>query len=204
MRLLLLLLFMVPAYAQNDQNGDLNTNTQDSTVNSNNVTNSNTTQNIGAGSGSPSPVNTALAPSLMSSGQVSRLKSMGGSTQLPGLGLTFGRYQQDEECNRRLDSKQLKDMGMSVAAVARLCQSKDNWLAMLYAATPCPILVNGRMVFGKSAMLAIKQSPYLYLPDYSKKNVRKKYNLILGIGVKANEEDNSDTRSISERFRTSD
>ncbi len=200
MRLLLLLLFCVPVYASDSQqNGDLNQNTQDSTVNSNNVTTSTTTQNVGAGAGKPNPVNTAIAPSLMSSGNDTCLRSASGGMQIDVLGINGGRYVQDEECNRRKDSKVLKDMGMSIASVSRMCQNINNWTAMFIAGTPCPILVNGRMVFGKNAFIAMKNNPTLFIPDYKDKETH--YNQLLGIGVEVNEEDTSDNLSVSERFR---
>lgn len=200
MRLLLLLIFCVPVYASDSQqNGDLNQNTQDSTVNSHNVTTSTTTQNVGAGAGKPNPVNTAIAPSLMSSGQDTCLRSASGGMQIDVLGINGGRYVQDEECNRRKDSKVLKDMGMSIAAVSRMCQNINNWTAMFIAGTPCPILVNGRMVFGKNAFIAMKNNPTLFIPDYEDNKTH--YNQLLGIGVEVNEEDTSDNISVSERFR---
>ena len=72
--------------------GDLNT----SNSNNNNV---NKTFN-GAGSGRQMPANTAVAPSLMSTGQQSCLKSLSGGVQLVGFGLSSGLYRQDEECNK--------------------------------------------------------------------------------------------------------
>lgn len=200
MRLLLLLLLSAPVYASdNQQNGDLNNNTQDSTVDSYNTTTSTTTQNIGAGAGKPTPVNTAIAPSLMSSGQDTCLRSASGGMQIDVLGINGGRYVQDEECNRRKDSKVLKDMGMTIAAVSRMCQNNNNWTAMFIAGTPCPILVNGRMVFGKNAFVAMKNNPTLFIPDYKDKQTH--YNQLLGIGVTIDEEDTSDNLSVSERFR---
>ena len=200
MRLLLLLLLSAPVYASdNQQNGDLNNNTQDSTVDSHNTTTSTTTQNIGAGAGKPTPVNTAIAPSLMSSGQDTCLRSASGGMQIDVLGINGGRYVQDEECNRRKDSKVLKDMGMTIAAVSRMCQNNNNWTAMFIAGTPCPILVNGRMVFGKNAFVAMKNNPTLFIPDYKDKQTH--YNQLLGIGVTIDEEDTSDNLSVSERFR---
>ena len=200
MRLLLLLLLCAPVVAsESQQNGDLNNNTQDSTVNSHNNTTSTTTQNIGAGSGKPTPVTTAISPSLMSSGQDTCLRSASGGLQVDVLGLSGGRYVQDEECNRRKDAKVLKDMGMSIAAVSRMCQNNNNWTAMFVAGTPCPILVNGRMVFGKNAFIAMKNNPKLFIPDYTKRE--EHYNKLLGIGVEVNEEDTSDNLSVSERFR---
>ncbi len=200
MRLLLLLIFCVPVYASDSQqNGDLNNNTQDSTVNSHNNTTNTTTQNIGAGSGKPTPVNTAISPSLMSSGQDTCLRSASGSFQLDVIGLATGGYIQDVECNRRKDSKVLKDLGMSIASVALMCQSSSVWQAMFIAGTPCPILVNGRMVFGKNAFIAMKNNPTLFIPDYEEK--QKHYDQLLGIGVIIDEEDTSDNLSVSERFR---
>ena len=200
MRLLLLLLLCLPVFASDSQqNGDLNNNTQDSTVNSHNNTTNTTTQNIGAGSGKPTPVNTAIAPSLMSSGQDTCLRSASGSMQLDIIGINGGRYVQDEECNRRKDAKVLKDMGMSIAAVSRMCQNNNNWTAMFIAGTPCPILVNGRMVFGKNAFIVMKNNPTLFIPDYE--DDKKQYNQLLGIGVTVNEEDTSDNISVSERYR---
>ena len=200
MRLLLLLLLSVPVFASDSQqNGDLNNNTQDSTVNSHNTTSSTTTQNIGAGSGKPSPVNTAIAPSLMSSGQDTCLRSGSGSFQIDVIGLAHGHYVQDEECNRRKDSKVLKDLGMSIASVALMCQNSNVWHAMFVAGTPCPILVNGRMVFGKNAFIAMKNNPTLFIPDYE--NKQEYYDQLLGIGVIIDEEDTGDNLSVSERFR---
>jgi len=199
-RLLLLLLLSAPVFASDSQqNGDLNNNTQDSTVNSHNNTTNTTTQNIGAGSGKPTPVNTAISPSLMSSGQDTCLRSASGSFQLDVIGLATGGYVQDVECNRRKDSKVLKDLGMSIASVALMCQSSSVWQAMFIAGTPCPILVNGRMVFGKNAFIAMKNNPTLFIPDYEDK--QKHYDQLLGIGVIIDEEDTGDNLSVSERFR---
>lgn len=217
MRVTLFLLFMLlscPSYAQtredepyyepevpeapsdNDQNGDLNTNTQ----NSNN--NNRSTTNIGAGAGAPTPVNTAIAPSLMSQGSDTCLQSKSAGAQILDIGLSGGAYKQDEECNRRRDAKVFKDLGMILPAVSRMCQNKDNWEAMFISGTPCPILVGGKMVFGKNAVLAMRAQPETYIPDYNKK--QKYYDQILGIGV-INETDqtNGDDISISERFRRS-
>lgn len=178
----------------NTQNGDLNSNTQ----NSNN--NNKTTTNIGAGAGAPTPVNTAIAPSLMSSGSDSCLRSRSSGLQALTIGLSGGYYLQDEECNRRRDAKVFKDLGMSVAAVSRMCQNEENWKAMFVSGTPCPIMVNGKMVFGKNAVLAMKTNPYTYIPDYEER--KDFYNSILGIGRKEDVKEDTDSISISDRFRT--
>lgn len=181
----------------NQQNGDLNSNTQNSTVNSNNTTNSKTYNGAGA---SGMPVTSAISPSLMSSGNDSCLRSQVNGMQLSIIGFSNGTYLQDLECNRRKDAKTLRELGMSVASVALMCQKIDVWEAMFIAGTPCPILVNGKLIVGRNAYLLMKQNPGLYIPDYYDNELY--YNVVLGIGTEVNNEETT-TLSISERFRTS-
>lgn len=181
----------------NQQNGDLNSNTQNSTVNSNNTTNSKTYNGAGA---SGMPVTSAISPSLMSSGNDSCLRSQVNGMQLSIIGFSNGTYLQDLECNRRKDAKTLRELGMSVASVALMCQKIDVWEAMFIAGTPCPILVNGKLIVGRNAYLLMKQNPELYIPDYYDNELY--YNVVLGIGTEVNNEETT-TLSISERFRTS-
>jgi len=194
--LALLMAFNVYA-SDNQQNGDLNSNTQDSTVNSNNTTNSKTYNGAGA---SGMPVTSAISPSLMSSGNDSCLRSQSGGLQLAVFGLSLGKYYQDLECNRRKDAKTLRELGMSVASVALMCQKVEVWLAMFTAGTPCPVLANSRLVVGKNAYLVMRKNPQLYIPEYE--DDKEFYNTLLGIGYEV-QTDDSDNRSISERFRTS-
>jgi hypothetical protein len=194
--LLFLLAFNVAAEG-NNQSGDLNSNTQNSTVNSNNTTHSKTYN--GAGS-SGMPVTSTISPSLMSSGNDSCLRSTVGGLQLAIVGFSAGKYYQDLECNRRKDAKTLKELGMSVASVALMCQKLDVWKAMFSSGTPCPLLVNGKLVVGRNAYLVMKRSPDFYIPDYIDNSLY--YDTTLGIGREINDEETS-TFSISERFRTS-
>jgi len=192
----------VTAFAQdynNQQDGDLNTNNQNSNVNSNNVS----TTNVGAGSKDDSiPVNSAISPSLISTGNDSCLKSITGGIQIDLLGISSGAYRDDDECNRRKDAKVLKELGMSVAAVARMCQSQENWHAMFLSGTPCPIIVNGKLTIGRAAYLAIKQNPEFYIPNY--KTRKDEYTKILGLGdLNEISQDGDSSLSISERFRSS-
>lgn len=183
---------------ENTQEGDLNSNTQ---VGGNNVEgsyNSSKTYN-GAGS-SGMPVNTAISPSLMSNGSESCLQSITGGVQLVGLGLSSGKYMQDTECNRRRDSITLSNMGMKVAAVSLMCQNPNVWRAMMMSATPCPIIKNGKLIVGKSALLEIKRNPELHIVDYSES--KDYYDNILGVGSNDTTEVES-TTSVSARFRTS-
>jgi hypothetical protein len=179
-----------------EQYGDLNTNTQESNNNNRSTT------NIGSNAGSRTPMPTAVSPSLMSSGSDTCLKSRGTGLQLLDIGLSGGYYVQDEECNRRRDAKMFSDLGMMIPAISRMCQNEENWKAMFVSGTPCPILVGGKMIYGKRATLAMRQQPTLYIPDYE--DEREYYDNVLGIG-KQNEKDNEESGpsiSVTERFRS--
>lgn len=178
---LVLSFFLVPlVYTQepneNSQAAEnFGTNNNNSTVSSNNNTTATTNTYNGSGSAPGSmPVGSAMAPSLMSNGMESCLMSISGGVQLFTIGATKGKYKQDEECNRRRDAKVLKDLGMSVAAVARMCESLDVFKSMFVSGTPCPILVNGRLVVGRAAYLTMKKNPETYIPDYGKVKSKKK------------------------------
>jgi len=183
---------------ENTQEGDLNSNTQVGGNNTEGSYNSSKTYN-GAGS-SGMPVNTAISPSLMSNGSESCLQSITGGVQLVGLGLSSGKYMQDTECNRRRDSITLSNMGMKVAAVSLMCQNPNVWRAMMMSATPCPIIKNGKLIVGRSALLEIKRNPELHIVDYSES--KDYYDNILGVGSNDTTEVES-TTSVSARFRTS-
>jgi hypothetical protein len=175
--------------------GDLNTNQ----IGSNN--NNRTTNNTGPNAGAQMPANTAVSPSLMSSGTESCLQSISGGLQLVGIGVSSGKYIQDEECNRRRNAITLSNMGMKIAAVSLMCQNADVWRAMLLAATPCPVVKYGKIIVGKRAMLEIKQRPKLLIPDYE--DSKDFYDAILGMGVETDEAD-VPSASLSERYRTSE
>jgi len=182
-----------PGVGGDDTNieGDLNT----SNSNNNNVTK---TFN-GAGSRSM-PASTAIAPSLMSNGTQSCLKSISGGVQLVGIGLSSGMYRQDEECNRRLNAITLSNMGMKVASVSLMCQNAQVWRAMFMSATPCPIIRSGRLLVGKNALLAIKKNPELWIPDYAEAS--EFYDKLLAGGGNEDSEQDSSGGSLSERFRS--
>ena len=182
----------------NTQEGDLNSNTQ---VNGDNVDgcyNTNKTYN-GAGS-SGMPVSTAISPSLMSNGTESCLQSVTGGLQLIGVGVSSGKYTQDNECNRRRDAITLSNMGMKVAAVSLMCQNPNVWRAMFMSATPCPITRGGKLIVGKNALLEIKRNPELHIADYS--DNKELYDNLLGVDTDDTTEVESIT-SVSDRFRTS-
>ena len=189
--------------ADNAQEGSLNTyHGENSTTNSNNTTQDDSVSNTynGVGSSSEIPVGSAISPSYMSSGMDTCLKGTGGSLQTVGVGFSSGSYKVDPNCDRRRDSKLLADLGMKVAAVARMCESVEVWRSMFVSGTPCPLLLNGKLVVGKRAVLAMKRQPEIYIPDYNK-DTKDWYNTILNIGEEdATEEDT--TVSIIAKFRT--
>lgn len=200
---LLLLLTLTAAHAQNEQTGDLNTSNINSTVSSNNPSTSTTNNYNGAGAASDvTPPPTAVSPSAPSGGTESCLIGRGMGVQVNVLGLSMGGYKQDKECNRRRDAKALKEQGMSIASVARLCQNLETWKAMFSSATPCPIAVNGKLVVGRAATLLMKRDPETFIPDYLDR--KDFYDKILRIGKDdTDEEDGNSGLSISERFRSS-
>ena len=181
-----------------DGDGD-DTNIQGDLV-TNGSNNGNVTKTYnGAGSNSM-PASTAIAPSLMSNGQQSCLKSMSAGLQLVGVGISSGKYMQDPECNRRLDAITLSNMGMKVASVSLMCQSPQVWRAMFMSATPCPIIRSGKLLVGKNALLAIKRNPAMWIPDYE--DDRDFYEELLAGGNDDGGEQDSNVGSLSDRFRS--
>ena len=189
--------------ADNAQEGSLNTyHGEDSTTNSNNNTQDDSVSNTynGAGSSSEIPVGSAISPSYMSNGMDTCLKGSGGSLQTVGVGFSSGTYEVDPNCDRRRDAKLLADLGMKVAAVARMCEATEVWRSMFLSGTPCPLLLNGKLVVGKRAVLAMKRQPEVYIPDYNK-DTKEWYNIILNIGEEDTDEEDT-TTSIIAKFRT--
>jgi hypothetical protein len=163
--------------SSNTQEGSLNTNTVGSTVNSNNRTDDRSVSNTynGAGSSSDMPVGSAIAPTYMSNGVETCLQGQGASVQTGIVGLTRGNYKSDEDCNRRRDAKVLSDLGMKVAAIARMCEDLEVWRSMFVSGTPCPMLKNGKLVVGKSAFLLMRREPQIYIPDYGQVKMLRKW-----------------------------
>ena len=190
-------------WGDNAQEGSLNTfHGDNSTTNSNNKTTDTSTSNTynGAGSSSEIPVGSAITPSYMSNGIETCLKGIGSSVQTVVVGWSEGKYKIDENCNRRRDAKVLSDLGMKVAAVARMCEAVDVWKSMFLSGTPCPILSNGKLVVGKRAMLVMKRQPDVYIPDYNE-DTQDWYNTILNIGGEDTDEED-DIISVSAKFRS--
>jgi hypothetical protein len=197
------MLFSWVTLADNAQEGSLNTyHGESSTTNSNNSTEDKSVSNTynGAGSSSEIPVGSAITPSYMSNGMDTCLKGSGGSLQTVGVGFSSGSYEVDPNCDRRRDAKLLADLGMKVAAVARMCEAVEVWRSMFLSGTPCPILSNGKLVVGKRAVLIMKRQPETYIPDYNK-DTKDWYNTILNIGGETVDEED-DIISVSAKFRS--
>ena len=209
-RLLIILFISLPVYSQTDsgntstQSGDLNTNQQGATVDSNNNTTTNTNQYNGAGSASEIPVASAVAPSMMSGGNDSCLKSTSGGISTLNVGISKGKYIQDQECNRRKDAAVLFTLNMKIAAITRMCQSDEVWLSMFESGTPCPLIIGGKVVAGKNAYLTMKRKPVLFVRGYEEN--KEYFDVALGINGETNGEHKEKTNgeSISSRFRTTD
>ncbi len=198
-----MMLFSWVTLADNAQEGSLNTyHGESSTTNSNNSTEDKSVSNTynGAGSSSEIPVGSAITPSYMSNGMDTCLKGSGGSLQTVGVGFSSGSYEVDPNCDRRRDAKLLADLGMKVAAVARMCEAVEVWRSMFLSGTPCPILSNGKLVVGKRAVLIMKRQPETYIPDYNK-DTKDWYNTILNIGGETVDEED-DIISVSAKFRS--
>ena len=195
--------------------GDFSTNNQDSVVESNNVTENNTNNYNAAGAASPSPVMSAIAPTVMGAGgNDSCLISKQAGLQVTIFGLSAGTTVQDEHCNRRKNARLLGTpqaiggLGLQVSAISVLCQDPTVFRSMMLANTPCPIsdTNTGKLLMGKNAINKYRQNPDQYIVGY---NLDKQFWDAL---LKVEEENDETTKvlndpepvlSLSDRFRTS-
>ncbi len=190
-----------------DITGDLNTNIQDSTVDSNNAS---TTNNYNAtGAGSPAPVGTAMAPTVMGGGgNDSCLIPSSRGIQLSLFGVAEGQMEQDKECNRRKDARLLGapqavgGLGLQVSGISVMCGNPQVFRAMALANTPCPIMDvdTGRLLIGREAFEKYRSNPSVYIVGYA--HDTKFWNQLLRIGRKLKDVPKNDDRpSLSDRFR---
>ena len=84
-----------------------------------------------------------------------------GAVQTQILGISTGQAYSDENCMRLKNAKVLYDMGMKVAAVALMCQTRSVFDAMKFAGTPCPINnpVTGEGLIGQEATAEWRLNP---------------------------------------------
>jgi hypothetical protein len=196
--------------------GDLsNVATDGSNIDSNNTTESVTNNYNGAGSGSPSPVMSAIAPTVMGAGgNDSCLMPRSTGIQVTVLGLSSGSAVQDEACNRRKDARllgtpqTLGGLGLQVSAISVLCSSPEVFKAMMLANTPCPIMSvsTGKLLMGKDAVRKYREKPDVYVVGY--KQDKEFWDALLRIGEELEDETTASQSteqrlSLSERFRSS-
>lgn len=206
-RFFLAIIIAAPAYAQ-DVTGDLNTNIgEGASVDSGNST----TNYNGAGSGSPSPVMSAVAPTMMGGGgNDSCLIPTSQGVQFSVFGMSKGGMEQDPNCNRRKDARlmgtpqQIGGLGLQVSGISVMCSDARVFKAMLLANTPCPVLDidRGALAMGRDALDLYRRQPDIFIVGYARD--RAFYDAILKIGQEI-EDDETDTSSdyvpLSERFR---
>jgi len=201
----------------NDINGDLSNNYQDSTVDSNNTSDDTTNNYNATGAGSAAPVMSAIAPTMMGGGgNDSCLLPTTAGIQISVLGFSSGTMKQDEYCNRRKDARllgapqQVGGLGLQVSAISVLCDSEEVFKAMVLSSTPCPIMdvVTGKLLMGQKAINKYREFPEVFIIGY--KGNKEFWDKLLRIGedltneiIEAKAVTNSgDTRSLSERFRS--
>jgi hypothetical protein len=210
------MLWATSVSAQSNVVGDFNENYDNSTVNSNNQDETVTNNYNATGAGSPAPVMSAIAPTVMGGGgNDSCLMPNSVGIQLSIVGISSGGMSQDEACNIRKNARllglpqQMGGLGLQVSAISVMCGSPEVFKAMLLASTPCPItdVVTGSLLMGQDAVDAYRENPEEYIVGYEED--QRFYDTLLRIGEDLSDERQQaqaitrDTRSLSERFRTS-
>lgn len=64
--------------------------------------------------------------------------SASGGAGVPGIGLSFGTTLTDENCKMLKNARELWNMGLKAAAIARMCMDDDNRSAMEQTGVQCP------------------------------------------------------------------
>ena len=103
----------------------------------------------------------AISPSINASNSDLCMVGVSGAVQTQILGISTGQAYSDENCMRLKNAKVLYDMGMKVAAVALMCQTRSVFDAMKFAGTPCPINspTTGEGLIGKEATAEWRLNP---------------------------------------------
>ena len=146
--LFVLLAFAKPAYPGSTQTNTSGSNTAieggytssaSTTYQSGSSSNSTTTNNSTSNSNVKSAPPSAGAPSYNSMTQDVCAVGVSLGVQTFGLGISGGKHAIDKNCERLKLARILNDFGMKVAAVAILCQDERVFESMIQAGTPCPI-----------------------------------------------------------------
>lgn len=197
-----------------DVTGDFSTSNENSTVDSNNSEESITNNYNATGAGSAAPVMSAIAPTMMGGGgNDSCLLPSSTGIQISVLGLSSGKMEQDEACNRRKNARllgapqQVGGLGLQVSAISVLCQDPIVFRSMMLANTPCPIndSKTGKLLMGKAAIKKYRESPALYIVGYDTDQAF--WDTLLRVGEEDTDEeiveDTTPKLSLSDRFRSS-
>ena len=207
-----LTIWLTPVIA-GDVTGDFSSGYDNSTVESNNVDETVTNNYNATGAGSPAPVMSSIAPTVMGGGgNDSCLIPTSTGIQLSIVGISAGTMQQDEHCNRRKNARllgapqQVGGLGLQVSAISVLCQDPTVFRSMMLANTPCPINDSrtGRLLMGRDAINRYRDNPALYIVGYGEDT--DFWDTLLGVGEEyADEETLEDVGprlSISDQFRS--
>jgi hypothetical protein len=210
----LFVVLLATSVGAGDVTGDFSTSNENSTVDSNNTDETVTNNYNATGAGSPAPVMSAIAPTMMGGGgNDSCLLPSSTGIQISVLGLSSGKMEQDEACNRRKNARllgapqQVGGLGLQVSAISVLCQDPVVFRSMMLANTPCPIndSKTGKLLMGKAAIKKYRESPALYIVGYE--TDQEFWNTLLRVGEEDLDdetvEDDTPKLSLSERFRSS-
>ena len=157
----LFVVLLATSVGAGDVTGDFSTSNENSTVDSNNSDETVTNNYNATGAGSAAPVMSAIAPTMMGGGgNDSCLLPSSTGIQISVLGLSSGKMEQDEACNRRKNARllgapqQVGGLGLQVSAISVLCQDPVVFRSMMLANTPCPNndSKTGKLLMGKTAI----------------------------------------------------
>ena len=129
------------------------------------VTNSTSNSTVTTSTDAKSTIRTnppsAISPSINASNSDLCMVGVSGAVQTQILGISTGQAYSDENCMRLKNAKVLYDMGMKVAAVALMCQTRSVFDAMRFAGTPCPIYspITGEGLIGQEATAEWRLNP---------------------------------------------
>ena len=129
------------------------------------VTNSTSNSTVTSNATTKSTVRTnppsAISPSINASGSDLCTVGVAGAVQTQIIGISTGQVYNDENCVRLKNAKVLYDMGMKVAAVSLMCQSRSVYDSMKFAGTPCPIFssTTGEGLIGQEATAEWRLNP---------------------------------------------
>jgi hypothetical protein len=143
------------------------------------VTNSTSNSTVTTSTDSKSTVRTnppsAISPSINASNSDLCMVGVSGAVQTQILGISTGQAYSDENCMRLKNAKVLYDMGMKVAAVALMCQTRSVYDAMKFAGTPCPIYspTTGEGLIGQEATAEWRLNPKKVPPKQQSSNMNR-------------------------------